>query len=75
MVPNWIRSMHGSKSVSLGNIIDGYAQASSGGFTDEFVLTEEERERARTYGRQAGKLHTALHSLFETFSLYGLLSL
>ena len=34
---NWIRSNYGSKSVSLGNITEGYKMASSGGFADEFL--------------------------------------
>ncbi len=60
---NWIRSTYGSKSVSLGNIIDGYAEASSGGLTDEFALTDQEKQRIKTYGAFAGKLHTALHEV------------
>ena len=60
---NWIRATYGSKSVSLGNIIDGYAKASSGGLTDEFALTDEEKERSKTHGALAGKLHTALHEV------------
>ena len=60
---NWIRADHGSKSVSLGNIIDAYAKASSGGFTEEFALTEVEVERSKKYGELAGKMHTALHEV------------
>ncbi len=60
---NWIRADHGSKSVSLGNIIDAYAKASSGGFTEEFALTEEEVKRSKEYGELAGKMHTALHEV------------
>ena len=64
-LPNadWIRADHGSKSVSLGNIIDAYAKASSGGFTEEFALTEVEVERSKKYGELAGKMHTALHEV------------
>ena len=61
--PNWIRANYGSKSVSLGNIIDGNANASSGGFTDEFALTAEEKERSKKYGGLADKLSTALHEV------------
>ena len=60
---NWIRSNYGSKSVSLGNIIDGYAQASGGGLVKEFLLSEEEKARAKAHGPLAGKLHTALHEV------------
>ena len=60
---NWIRAEHGSKSVSLGNIISAYDKASSGGFTEEFALTEEEVKRSKQYGSLAGKMHTALHEV------------
>ena len=64
-LPNadWIRADHGSKSVSLSNIIDAYAKASSGSFTEEFALTEVEVERSKKYGELAGKMHTALHEV------------
>ena len=60
---NWIRSNYGSKSVSLGNIVEGYDKASSGGFEEEFMLTEEERARAKEHGGLADKMHTALHEV------------
>jgi len=60
---NWIRAQHGSKSVSLGNIIEAYDKASSGGFTDEFAYTDEEKARAKEYGELGGKMHTALHEV------------
>lgn len=60
---NWIRAQHGSKSVSLGNIIDAYNKSSSGGFTEEFALTAEEVARAKEYSSLAGKMHTALHEV------------
>lgn len=60
---NWIRATHGSKSVSLGNIVAAYAEASGGGTTNEFALTDEEKARAKEHGRLAGKLHTALHEV------------
>jgi dipeptidyl-peptidase-3 len=60
---NWIRSTYGSKSVSLGNITDGYKMASSGGFEEEFLLTDEEKQRAELHGGLADKLHTALHEV------------
>ena len=35
---NWIRSHHGSKSVTIGNITDAYNKAAHGnGFNEEFV--------------------------------------
>jgi dipeptidyl-peptidase-3 len=60
---NWIRAQHGSKSVSLGNIISAYDKASSGGFIEEFALTEEEVILAKKYGLLPGKMHTALHEV------------
>jgi dipeptidyl-peptidase-3 len=60
---NWIRANHGSKSVSLGNIVEAYAGSSGTGYTDEFALTEEEKARAKEHGKLAGKLHTALHEV------------
>jgi|APSaa5957512493_1039668.scaffolds.fasta_scaffold00395_9 dipeptidyl-peptidase III len=60
---NWIRSTHGSKSVSLGNIVQAYAGASGSGLIDEFIRTEELRERSKEHAKLAGKLHTALHEV------------
>jgi len=64
-LPNaeWIREKHGSKSVSLGNILEAYDQASAGGLTDEFCYTKEETNRAKKHGVLAGKMHTALHEV------------
>jgi dipeptidyl-peptidase-3 len=59
---NWIRSTYGSKSVSLGNILDGYKMASAGGFEDEFLLPEE-RTRAKMHGTLSSNMHTALHEV------------
>jgi len=60
---NWIRATHGSKSVSLGNIVAAYAGASGSGYTDEFALTQEEKDRSKEHGALGGKLHTALHEV------------
>ena len=60
---NWIRAEHGSKSVSLGNIVQAYDEASGGGFIDEFGYSDEEKARAKEHGTLAGKLHTALHEV------------
>lgn len=60
---NWIRTMHGSKSVSLGNIIDAYDHAGGGGLTDEFAFDQSERLRARSHSTLAGKIHTAFHEV------------
>lgn len=60
---NWIRATHGSKSVSLGNIVQAYSDASGEGSVKEFYLTEEAQQRRIKYGQLSGKLHTAMHEV------------
>ncbi len=60
---NWIRSTHGSKSVSLGNIIGAYDHSSGSSYIEAFGYSPEEIERAKAYGALGGKLHTALHEV------------
>ena len=60
---NWIREQHGSKSVSLGNIINAYNNASGSGRLKEFAYSSEEVEFEEKYGQIADKLHTALHEV------------
>ncbi len=60
---NWIRAEVGSKSVSLGNIINAYNNAGSSGRLKEFVHDEEEYELEKKYGQLGDKLHTALHEV------------
>ena len=60
---NWIRKAHGSKSVSLGNIIEAYNQAGGPEKLHEFAHDEEEIRLAEKYGELSGKLHTALHEV------------
>ncbi len=60
---NWIRAAHGSKSVSLGNIVYAYSQAGGPGMLKEFAHDEEEIERAKKYGKLGDKMHTALHEV------------
>lgn len=64
-LPNnvWIRDVHGSKSVSLGNIIAAYGEVGSSGKLEEFAHDEKEIELEKKYGAQADKLHTALHEV------------
>lgn len=64
-LPNadWIRAEHGSKSVSLGNIIDAYNNAGGSGRLKEFVNDDEELRLAEKYGELSSKLHTALHEV------------
>ena len=63
-LPNadWIRKEHGSKSVTIDNITYAYDKAAQGnGFTEEFVLREEDRERMAKWGKLSDDLHTDLH--------------
>ncbi|MFT7113876.1 MAG: dipeptidyl-peptidase-3 [Candidatus Azotimanducaceae bacterium] len=60
---NWIRSTHGSKSVSLGNIVAAYSYAGGKGVLSEFAFSEEELARTAQHGKIGGKLHTALHEV------------
>ena len=60
---NWIRQKHGSKSVSLGNIINAYNNAGGSGRLQEFANDEEEIRLEKKYGQLADKLHTALHEV------------
>jgi len=60
---NWIRQHHGSKSVSLGNIINTYNQAGGTDKLREFAFDEAEVEAEIKYGELADKLHTSLHEV------------
>jgi len=64
-LPNsdWIRAEHGSKSVSLGNIIDAYSKAGGKGKLKEFANDAEEIVLAEKYTELGDKLHTALHEV------------
>lgn len=59
---NWIRSVHGSKSVTIGNLTSAYNQAARGnGFRDEFVYSPVEIGLLDKYADITGDLHTDLH--------------
>lgn len=63
-LPNadWIRKEHGSKSVSLSNIIHSYNIAGAkSGMLEEFAADEKVIERARKYGALSSDLHTDMH--------------
>jgi dipeptidyl-peptidase-3 len=64
-LPNadWIRAEHGSKSVSLGNIVDSYNHAGGKEKLKEFANDPEEIANEEKYGELADKLHTALHEV------------
>ena len=63
-LPNadWIRTVHGSKSVTIGNLIDAYNKAAHGnGFREEFVADAKMLECLENYGDLCDDLHTDLH--------------
>lgn len=65
-LPNneWIREDHGSKSVSLSNIIESYNYCKAKSpMIDEFGSSEEVKKRVREYSAIAGELHTDLHEV------------
>ncbi len=63
-LPNadWIRKIHGSKSVTIDNIAYAYDQASHGtGFLEEFAYSEDELQLEYAHGFLADSLHTDMH--------------
>ena len=63
-LPNaeWIREQYGSKSVTIGNLIEAYNEVSTcNGFLEEFVDDEAMRAHIRRYGNICDALHTDLH--------------
>lgn len=63
-LPNaeWIRAQHGSKSVTISNIINAYNEAARGnGFLEEFVIDDETRCLIEKYGNLCDIIHTDLH--------------
>lgn len=61
---NWIRQEHGSKSVSLGNIVYSYnIVGAKSPMMKEFALTEEEIKRNADFGALASDLHTDMHEV------------
>lgn len=59
---NWIRAVHGSKSVTIENITSAYDKAAQGnGFVEEFVWSEAEVDLLNKYGFETDNLHTDLH--------------
>ena len=59
---NWIRANHGSKSVSLSNIVAAYDNA-KGGALKEFAWDEADYKRGKQYGPLASTLHTDMHEV------------
>ncbi len=61
---NWIRKEHGSKSVTLGNIMEAFdIAAAASGLSDEFTHTDEEKARNDEYGALASLLDVDMHEV------------
>lgn len=61
---NWIRQKHGSKSVSLSNIVHSYnIVGAKSPMLQEFAENEKQIARAREFGALAGDLHTDMHEV------------
>lgn len=63
-LPNadWIRAEYGSKSITIGNLIDAYNKAAHGsGFREAFIEDQEVLAWIEKYGDQCDDLHTDLH--------------
>lgn len=59
---NWIRSVYGSKSVTIDNLTTAYNQAAKGnGFREEFIPDHDIRNLIDRYGDICDDLHTDLH--------------
>ncbi|MDH6355552.1 dipeptidyl-peptidase-3 [Dysgonomonas sp. PH5-45] len=65
-LPNadWIRKEHGSKSVTIENLMEAYDKAAQhSGFNEEFVWSDVELNSLREYGFITNNLHTDLHEI------------
>lgn len=65
-LPNaeWIREQYGSKSVSLGNIIEAYNEVQSKSpANQEFGYDQDEIQRQKKWGPLADNLHTDMHEV------------
>lgn len=63
-LPNsdWVRAVHGSKSVTIGNLTSAYSKAAQGsGFREEFVVDAETLAMLEKYDDVCDDLHTDLH--------------
>ena len=59
---NWIRAEYGSKSVTIGNLTEAYAEAAKGnGFRNEFILDDDIRGLIDKYCVMTDDLHTDMH--------------
>ncbi|MDD3877832.1 MAG: dihydrofolate reductase [Bacteroidales bacterium] len=65
-LPNadWIRAEHGSKSVTISNLVNAYNESSkTSGALEEFAYSQQEIDWAKEYGSISSNLHTDLHEI------------
>ncbi len=65
-LPNasWIRKKHGSKSVTLGNVMEAFEiAAADSGLSDEFTHSDEEKARNAEHGALAALLDVDMHEV------------
>jgi len=61
---NWIRAEHGSKSVTISNLVHSYHEVGrESGEIEEFTLREEDIALHKKYGHLAGVLNIDLHEV------------
>jgi dipeptidyl-peptidase-3 len=58
-----VREQHGSKSVSLTNVVEAYDKSTPPSFREEFSWTPEEAARANKWSAVAGDLTTNMHEV------------
>jgi dipeptidyl-peptidase III len=58
-----IREVHGSKSVSLSNVLEAYEHSTPDTFRQEFAWDDAEVERAKRWGAFASELTTEIHEV------------
>jgi dipeptidyl-peptidase III len=58
-----VRERHGSKSISLVNVMEAYERSLPVAYWTEFSWTREEAERAARWSGEASELTTALHEV------------
>lgn len=58
-----IRAEHGSKSVSMSNVMEAYERSMPAAYWSEFSWTADEADRAIAWGRLAGELSTNMHEV------------
>ena len=58
-----IREVHGSKSVSMSNVLEAYDRSLPSGYREEFSWTPAEAERAERWSTVAHELSTNLHEV------------